>query len=106
MGVAGFDIGNAGCFIAEIKRGGVDLILNENSNRRTPNLVSIQDGKRRLAGEQASSIAKSNFRNTIASVKPFIGRKFKEVEKELEQLPVKVGLFFFSGGLNLSDYRP
>jgi heat shock protein 4 len=90
MSVIGFDIGNAGCFIAEIKRGGVDLILNENSNRRTPNVVSVQDGKRRLAGEQASSIATSNFKNTIASVKSFIGHKFKDVQDELLRLPVKV----------------
>jgi heat shock protein 4 len=90
MSVIGFDIGNAGCFIAEIKRGGVDLILNENSNRRTPNVVSIQDGKRRLVGEQASTIAKSNFKNTIPSVKQFLGRKYSEVAEELKELHVKV----------------
>ena len=62
MSVVGFDIGNDGCFVAEIKRGGVDMVLNENSNRRTPNLVSIQEGKTRLTGEQASAIAKSNYK--------------------------------------------
>jgi heat shock protein 4 len=89
MSVVGFDIGNDGCFISEIKRGGVDMVLNSNSNRRTPNLVSIQEGKTRLTGEQAGSIAKSNFKNTILSVKPYIGRTFKECEEELKNSPVK-----------------
>ena len=89
MSVVGFDIGNDGCFVAEIKRGGVDMVLNENSNRRTPNLVSIQEGKTRLTGEQASAIAKSNFKNTVSSVKPYIGRTFKECEEELKTSPVK-----------------
>jgi heat shock protein 4 len=89
MSVVGFDIGNDGCFVAEIKRGGVDMVLNENSNRRTPNLVSIQEGKTRLTGEQAGSIAKSNYKNTVASVKPYIGRTYKECADELKTSPVK-----------------
>jgi len=89
MSVVGFDIGNDGCFVAEIKRGGVDMVLNENSNRRTPNLVSIQEGKTRLTGEQASAIAKSNYKNTVKSVKPYIGRTFKECEEELKLSPCK-----------------
>ena len=54
MSVIGIDIGNDAFCIAQTKRGDIDLILNENSNRRNPTMVSVQ-GKQRFMGEAASS---------------------------------------------------
>lgn len=36
MSVIGIDFGNVDCVIAQAKRGGIDIILNENSNRKNP----------------------------------------------------------------------
>lgn len=40
MSVIGVDFGNDTCVIGMAARGGIDIILNENSNRKNPTLVS------------------------------------------------------------------
>ncbi|KAJ0412700.1 hypothetical protein ATCC90586_002330 [Pythium insidiosum] len=90
MSVIGVDFGNVDCVIGQAKRGGIDIILNENSNRKNPNMVCIQ-GKQRFIGEAAVSVARMHFRNTATDIKRLIGRKFKhpEVQKEIAQLAYK-----------------
>lgn len=39
MSVIGIDFGNDTCVIGMAARGGIDIILNENSNRKNPTLV-------------------------------------------------------------------
>ena len=39
MSVIGIDFGNECCKIGMAARGGIDIILNENSNRKNPTLV-------------------------------------------------------------------
>ncbi|EWM30307.1 heat shock protein 70 [Nannochloropsis gaditana] len=91
MAVVGIDLGNLNIVIAQAQRGGVDVILNENSNRQNPNLVSISD-KQRFVGEQALTLARSNYKNTIYATKRFIGKQYDEpdVQKEIQSLPFKV----------------
>lgn len=43
MSVIGIDFGNDTCVIGMAARGGIDIILNENSNRKNPTLVSYYD---------------------------------------------------------------
>lgn len=90
MSVIGVDFGNVDCVIGQAKRGGIDIILNENSNRKNPNMVCVQ-GKQRFIGEAAVSVARAHFKNTATDVKRLIGRKFKhpEVQKELALLAFK-----------------
>jgi heat shock protein 4 len=90
MSVIGVDFGNVDCVIGQAKRGGIDIILNENSNRKNPNMVCVQ-GKQRFIGEAAVSVARAHFKNTATDVKRLIGRKFKhpEVQKEIAQLAYK-----------------
>ncbi|KAH8059936.1 ATP binding protein [Aureococcus anophagefferens] len=94
MAVVGLDFGCLNAVMAQAERGGVTVLLNENSKRLNANLVSFQGssgssapaaarktplpGARRralLAGEAASSIARSNYKNTISCMKRFMGRK-------------------------------
>ncbi|DBA00859.1 TPA: hypothetical protein N0F65_008502, partial [Lagenidium giganteum] len=90
MSVIGIDFGNVDCVIGQAKRGGIDIILNENSNRKNPNMVCVQ-GKQRFIGEAAVSVARMHFKNTATDIKRLIGRKFKhpEVQKEIAQLAYK-----------------
>ncbi|KAF1334441.1 Heat shock protein 70, partial [Globisporangium splendens] len=90
MSVIGVDFGNVDCVIGQAKRGGIDIILNENSNRKNPNMVCVQ-GKQRFIGEAAVSVARAHFKNTATDVKRLIGRKFKhpEVQQEIAQLAYK-----------------
>lgn len=87
MSVIGVDFGNVDCVIGQAKRGGIDIILNENSNRKNPNMVCVQ-GKQRFIGEAAISVARMHFKNTATDIKRLIGRKFRhpEVQREIAQL--------------------
>ena len=54
IAVVGLSFGAQSCVIAQAKRGGVDVILNESSKRLNPSLVSFVD-KERALGEAAST---------------------------------------------------
>ena len=58
MSVAGIDFGNQSILIAIAGKGGVDVILNETSNRQTASFVSIQ-GKQRFYGDAAATMVSS-----------------------------------------------
>lgn len=77
MAVVGVDFGCLNAVLAQAERGGVKVLLNENSKRVNANMVSIQ-GKQRFLGEAASSIARSNYKNTVSCIKRFVGRKFND----------------------------
>jgi len=58
ISVIGLSLGAQSCVIAQAKRGGVDVILNESSKRLNPSLVSFVD-KERALGEAASTQVRS-----------------------------------------------
>ncbi|GMY36901.1 heat shock 70 kDa protein 16-like [Fagus crenata] len=88
MSVVGFDIGNENCVIAVAKQGGIDVLLNDESNRETPAVVSF-GGKQRFMGSVGAASATMNPRSTISQVKRLIGRRFREpdVENDLRLFP-------------------
>jgi heat shock protein 4 len=91
MSVIGIDLGNRNSIIAVAQRGGIDIVLNECSNRHTPSMVGFA-GQERAIGEAAMVQYARNIRNTVAQVKRLIGRKWneKELQDELPLLPFKV----------------
>ncbi|KAL8198173.1 hypothetical protein R6Q57_029981 [Mikania cordata] len=86
MSVIGFDIGNESCVIAVAKRGGVDVLLNNESKRETPAVVSF-GGKQRFLGSAGAAYATANPKSTVSQIKRLIGKLYKEVEEDLKQLP-------------------
>ncbi len=90
MSVVGFDIGNENCVIAVVKQRGIDVLLNDESKRETPSVVSFGE-KQRFLGSAGAASAMMNLKSTISQVKRLIGRKFMEpdVQHELKMLPVE-----------------
>ncbi|XAR53786.1 hypothetical protein NMG60_11022468 [Bertholletia excelsa] len=88
MSVVGFDVGNENCVIAAVKQRGIDILLNEESKRETPAVVSFGE-KQRLLGSAGAACATMNPKLTIAQVKRLIGRKFKEpsVQDDIRLFP-------------------
>jgi len=71
--------------------GGEPVVLeNSEGKRTTPSVVAFTKGGERVVGEAAKRQAVTNPRNTIYSVKRFMGRKFDEVQEELKRVPYKV----------------
>eukprot|EP01031_Cornospumella_fuschlensis_P026854 gene26854-32453_t len=90
MSVAGIDFGNLSLLIALAGKGGVDVILNDSSNRQTATAISVQ-GKQRFIGDSGAAMARSNITNTVQGMKMLIGRRFDDpdVQQELAKQPYK-----------------
>ncbi|KAI5065278.1 hypothetical protein GOP47_0019973 [Adiantum capillus-veneris] len=91
MSVVGLDVGNENCIVAVARQRGIDVVLNDESKRETPALVSFND-KQRFIGTAASAGLTMTPKNTVAQIKRLLGRKFNdpEVQQDLQLLPFKV----------------
>jgi molecular chaperone DnaK len=88
--VLGIDLGTTNSCMA-IMEGGEPLVLeNSEGKRTTPSVVAFAKNGERLVGDAAKRQAVTNPRNTIYSIKRFMGRKFDEVQEELKRVPYKV----------------
>lgn len=87
MSVIGIDFGNQNAVVAAAGRGGVDVILNGNSNRQNANMVAF--GSCRTMGEAALSTATSNFRNTVTNLKRLVGLPYNSprAQQEIQRCP-------------------
>ncbi|KAI0665859.1 heat shock protein [Trametes maxima] len=84
MSVVGIDFGALHSKIGVARHRGIDIIINEVSNRATPSLVSFGP-KQRAIGEPAKTLEISNFRNTVGSLKRLLGRTITDPEiKDVE----------------------
>ena len=83
MSVVGIDFGNLNSVVAVARNKGIDIIVNEVSNRLTPSLVCLA-GKSRHLGESAKTMEISNSSNTVSCLKRLLGLMFTDplVEKE------------------------
>lgn len=71
--------------------GGEPVVLENSEGRRiTPSVVAFSKNGERLVGDAAKRQAVTNSRNTIYSIKRFMGRKFREVQEEIKRMPYKV----------------
>ncbi|MFS7934040.1 putative Heat shock protein 70 family [Helianthus anomalus] len=86
MSVIGFDIGNESCVIAAAKHGGIDVLLNDESKRETPAVISFAD-KQRFLGSSGAAFATANPKSTVSQIKSLIGKQYKELHEELKSLP-------------------
>jgi molecular chaperone DnaK len=88
--VLGIDLGTTNSCMA-VMEGGEPVVLENSEGRRTrlqwwlfPRLESASLGKRRSDKRSPTS------RNTVYSIKRFMGRKFSEVQEEIKRVPYKV----------------
>ncbi|CAH9082306.1 unnamed protein product [Cuscuta europaea] len=88
MSVVGFDVGNENCVIAVVRQRGIDVILNDESKRETPSVVSFGE-KQRFLGSAGAASATMNPKSTISQFKRLIGKKYMEpsVQNDLKLFP-------------------
>jgi len=88
--ILGIDLGTTNSCMAVIE-GGEPLVLeNSEGKRTTPSVVAFTKSGDRIVGDAAKRQAVTNSRNTVYSVKRFMGRKFSEVGEEIKRVPYKV----------------
>ena len=88
--VLGIDLGTTNSCMAVIDGGEPAVLENSEGKRTTPSVVAFTKTGDRLVGEAAKRQAVTNSRNTVYSIKRFMGRKFDEVQEEIKRVPYKV----------------
>jgi arylsulfatase A-like enzyme len=88
--VLGIDLGTTNSCIS-VMDGGEPLVLeNSEGHRTTPSVVAFTKDGERLVGDVAKRQAVTNPKNTIFSIKRFMGRKYDEIGEEIKRVPYKV----------------
>jgi len=88
--IIGIDLGTTNSCVAVMEGNEPVVIPNSEGRRTTPSIVAfLQNGERKV-GDPAKRQAVTNPKNTIASIKRFMGRHFNEVGKEKEYVAYDV----------------
>src|SRR2546422_8490396 len=87
--VIGIDLGTTNSCMAVMESGEPLVLENSEGRRVTPSVVAFSKTGERLVGDAAKRQAVTNSRNTIYSIKRFMGRKFEEVQEEIKRVPYK-----------------
>ncbi|NCD33338.1 MAG: molecular chaperone DnaK [Spartobacteria bacterium] len=88
--VLGIDLGTTNSCMAVLEGGEPVVIPNAEGGRTTPSVVAFTKSGERLVGQAAKRQAVTNPKNTVFSIKRFIGRQFNEVKHETGLVPYEV----------------
>merc|ERR1712028_148405 len=95
MSVLGIDLGNEDSVIMIARKRGLDLAVNQSSNRKTPTMVGFAGpGEARNMGERAKMSMMGNIPTTVRNVKQYIGKDEKEItdrERNFQMCPIVSG---------------
>ena len=87
--IIGIDLGTTNSVVAIIEGGQPTVLINEEGKRTTSSIVGFKDGNR-LVGDAAKNQAVTNPKNTVYSIKRFMGRRWSECGGEPNKVPYAV----------------
>ena len=82
--IIGIDLGTTNSCVAVMEGNEPVVIANDEGRRTTPSIVAFLANGERKVGDPAKRQAITNAKNTISSIKRFMGRRFDEVGNELK----------------------
>lgn len=85
--IIGIDLGTTNSVVAIMEGDLPKVITNAEGNRITPSVVAFTEKDERLVGQLAKRQAVINPKNTIFSIKRFMGRRHNEVAQEEKLVP-------------------
>ena len=88
--ILGIDLGTTNSAMAVLEGGAPTTIVNAEGDRTTPSVVGFRSDGDRIVGKAAKNQAVTNPKNTVFSIKRFMGRKFSEVQEEIKTVPYEV----------------
>jgi len=88
--IIGIDLGTTNSVVAVMEGSEAKVIPNAEGNRTTPSVVAFTKAGERLVGQVAKRQSVTNPKNTVFSIKRFMGRKFSEVTEEMKMVPYGV----------------
>src|SRR5580765_6272148 len=93
--IIGIDLGTTNSVVAVMEGDQPKVLINSSGNRITPSVVAFTEKGERLVGQPAKHQQVTNPKNTIYSIKRFMGRRHSEVGHEEKLVPYEV-----TGGAN------
>ena len=88
--ILGIDLGTTNSAMAVLEGGQPTIIVNAEGDRTTPSVVGFRADGDRIVGKAAKNQAVTNPKNTVFSIKRFMGRRYDEVGSELKTVPYTV----------------
>lgn len=88
--ILGIDLGTTNSAMAVFEGGDPTIIVNAEGDRTTPSVVGFRADGDRVVGKAAKNQAVTNPKNTVFSIKRFMGRKYSEVASEIKTVPYTV----------------
>src|SRR5687768_10000746 len=88
--IIGIDLGTTNSVVAVMEGGDPVVIPNAEGGRTTPSVVAFTKDGERLVGQVAKRQAVTNPKQTIFSIKRFMGRRMNEIKQETKHVPYKV----------------
>ncbi len=88
--ILGIDLGTTNSAMAVLEGGSPTIIVNAEGDRTTPSVVGFRADGDRVVGKAAKNQAVTNPKNTVFSIKRFMGRKYSECASEIKTVPYEV----------------
>ena len=88
--IIGIDLGTTNSVVAVMEGDQPKVLINSTGNRITPSVVAFTEKGERLVGQPARHQQVTNPKNTIFSIKRFMGRRHNEVQSEEKLVPYEI----------------
>ena len=88
--IIGIDLGTTNSCVAVMEGNEPVVIANSEGKRTTPSVVAFVEGGERKVGDPAKRQSITNPKNTIYSIKRFMGNTYEEDAKEIARVPYEV----------------
>ncbi|MBQ9310372.1 MAG: molecular chaperone DnaK [Bacteroidales bacterium] len=88
--IIGIDLGTTNSCVAVMEGNQPTVIINNEGQRTTPSVVAFTDDGERKVGNPAKRQAITNPKNTVFSIKRFMGETFDQVGRETSRVPYSV----------------
>lgn len=88
--IIGIDLGTTNSCVAVMEGNEPVVIPNSEGRRTTPSVVGFTDSGERKVGDPAKRQAITNPKNTVFSIKRFMGETFDQVQTEIKRVPYHV----------------
>ena len=88
--IVGIDLGTTNSVVCVMEGKEVKVIPNKHGSNLTPSVVGFPESGDRLVGQLAKRQAIVNPRNTVYSIKRFMGRRRSEAQQEEKMFPYEI----------------
>src|SRR6186713_3529179 len=88
--IIGIDLGTTNSCVAIMEGDQPKVLINAQGSRITPSVVAFTEKGERLIGQTAKHQQVTNPKNTVFSIKRFMGRRHSEVAQEEKMVPYEI----------------